>query len=294
MLETGQWDLTVRREAEGAVLVRARTRDARAAVPETAEGLPVAAIGPRALAAEGKDNARLTELTLPSSVRRVGDYALYNCRALGRLRVPDAPIRWGDGVLTNCRDLRRVDLFQDHGDQGTLHYFAGELNRAWEAVVYRGGEVAYRLTFPEYREVYQENTPAHHFDYTIQGAGYPYRRCFRQRRLDWRTYDACWTPYMEPSTALRLAWWRLRYPEGLADAAPYRDYLCARAGDAIAWLIQRRDVSGLAFLLDWANPDRDALGEAAALARTRGETAALALLLEEQRWRFPVRETFVL
>ncbi|MFR3921148.1 MAG: hypothetical protein ACLTYN_03405 [Dysosmobacter welbionis] len=76
----------------------------------------------------------------------------------------------------------------------------------------------FRLLFPEYREVYEENCPAHHFDYNIFGAGYPYHHSFRRKRLDLRTYDELWSGFLgmehDEDCAVRLAFWRLRYPVG--------------------------------------------------------------------------------
>ena len=85
--------------------------------------------------------------------------------------------------------------------------------------------------------------------------------------------------------AVRLAFWRLRYPAELTDRAEgqYLRYLRAHAGEAAAWLVGERDLPGLAFLLETAPPDRAALSAACDLARETGAAGALALLLEQQR-----------
>ena len=102
------WNLTVRRDADGVTLLRCHTPDERAVVPETVGGLPVTALGRRALCPDARetegetvritcapsgdrkwDNTRLRELTLPRTLRRVGDYALLNCRALQSLCLHD-------------------------------------------------------------------------------------------------------------------------------------------------------------------------------------------------------------
>ena len=311
------WKLTARRNPDGVTLLRCRTCDRRAALPESLWGLPVTALGPRALSPDAPespgerveitcgpgagawDNQSLEELRFPPGLREVGDYALYNCRALETLRLWDGVTRWGSGVLVNCRSLNRVEIAQPGGDNGALAYFAGELNRELDITVTRpesGGEgnPVLRLIFPEYRELYEENCPAHHFDYVIEGAGYPYHHCFRERRLNLTEYDALWdkSQGMEPRTAYRLAWWRVRYPEGLTGAARtrYLDFLQARFRDVAAWLLSERDAAGLAFLLRHTSPDRAALADVCALAREQSRTEALALLLDEQRKRFPTRD----
>lgn len=312
------WKLVFRREEGGAVILRAGTPDIRAALPDRLFDLPVTALGDRALAPERQgdplpagaetvlitcvppeedaawDNRRLRELTLPEGLEALGDYALLNCSSLKTLRMSDGVSRWGGGVLMNCRGLDTLHLTRGGPDQGeALAWFAGELSRELDVTVYGpGGETA-RLLFPEYTELYEENCPAHHFDYFISGAGYPYHHCFRQKRLSLKEYDALWREFLgmehDEAAALRLAWYRLRYPAELGEtaAAGYRTYLKEHAGEALRLLLEEGDGEGLPLLLELAEPDQDALSAACALARERGDTAALAALLEERHRRFP-------
>lgn len=310
------WKLVFRREGGGVTLLRAGTPDARAILPEELLGLPVTALGDRALAPDRQtaplpagaetlqitcippedgaawDNRSLRDLTLPQTLKAVGDYALLNCSALSTLRIHDGVSRWGGGALMNCRSLDTLHLTRTGPDQGeALAWFAGELSRELDVTVYGpGGEIA-RLLFPEYTELYEENCPAHHFDYFISGAGYPYHHCFRQKRLSLKEYDGLWQDFLgmehDESAALRLAWRRLRWPVDLAEgaAAGYRAYLKEHAGEALRLLLEEGEA--LPFLLELTEPDRETLLDACALARERGATAALAALLEEQHRRFP-------
>lgn len=301
------WKLLCCREGAGVTLVRAVTCDARAALPETVWGLPVTALADHALSptarpAEGEevlvtcgplgedpgwDNRQLRELTLPPALERVGNYALLNCGALERLCLHDGIRSWGGGALMNCRSLRAFRLRRTGGAEGeSLAYFADELTRELDVTILRPGGETVRLLFPEYGEAYEENISAHHFDYTIVGAGYPYHHCFRQRQLHLRDYDGLWRGYLgmeyDPFCALRLAWWRLRYPAELSPQAEadYLRYLRSHAPQAVAWLLDRGDAAGLRFLLDRAAPDRETLAAACALARERRAAEALAILLE--------------
>ena len=345
----GNWNLTIQMEEDGVTLLRCHTPDERAVLPETVWGLPVIALGDRALspdtggqtgdstvadsitpdsitAGENKrgarqlqitcgpagaaewNNARLRDLTLPRTLRRVGNYALYNCRALQTIRLFDSVQIWGNGVLMNCRELDSIQISRngqsgagsgenghwsggaETGDNGTTAYFAGELNRELDISVLSSDQLLLRLIFPEYRESYEENCPAHHFDYVIEGAGYPYHHCFHQRRLNLLEYDNLWTKSrdLEPMTAIRLAYWRLRCPMELRPEAAerYRAFLRSYLSDAAAWRIADRDVSGLRFLLREIPPERETLARCLSLAREQGLTEAVALLLEEQRQRF--------
>ncbi|MDE6456510.1 MAG: leucine-rich repeat domain-containing protein [Dysosmobacter sp.] len=313
------WRLVLRREPDGVAILRAGTPDARAVLPDRLFGLPVTALGDRALAPERQggnalpagaeavlvscippeegaawDNRGLRDLALPETLRAMGDYALLNCSALKTLRIYDGVTRWGGGVLMNCRSLDALRLTRTGPGQGeALAWFAGELSRELDVTVCGpGGETA-RLLFPEYTELYEENCPAHHFDYFISGAGYPYRHCFRQKRLSLKEYDALWRDFLgmehDEAAALRLAWRRLRWPADLGDeaAADYRAYLKDHAGEALRLLLEERDAESIPFLLELARPDRETLSAACALAREAGATAALAALLEEQHRRFP-------
>ena len=83
-----------------------------------------------------------------------------------------------------------------------------------------------RLLFPEFMEIYEENCPAHVFDYNICGAGYPYHHCFRQKKLSLREYDTLWKGFLgmehDEESGVRLAWWRLRCPAELTERAARR------------------------------------------------------------------------
>lgn len=314
------WRLVLRREEGGVTILRAGTPDTRAVLPERLFGLPVTALEARALAPERQgegalpagaeallvtcgpageeaawDNRELRDLTLPGTLRAMGDYALLNCSSLKTLRMHDGVSRWGGGVLMNCRQLDALHLTRAGPDQGeALAWFAGELSRELDVTVYGpGGGVTARLLFPEYTELYEENCPAHHFDYFISGAGYPYHHCFRQKRLSLKEYDALWRDFLgmehEEAAAARLAWYRLRWPMDLGEAAEaaYRSYLKARAGEALRFLLEEDGGADLPLLLKLAEPDREALSAACALARERGAAAAQAVLLEELHRRCP-------
>ncbi len=305
MAGANNWKLTVRREAAGVTVLRAVTCDAAAALPDTLWGLPVTALGdhalaPGAAAVPGEaveitcgapagaewDNRRLEALTLPPALERIGDYAFLNCAALERLDLYDTIRQWGGGALMNCRSLRIFRLTRPGAEGDTLAYFADELSRELDVTLAGPEGVAARLIFPEYRELYEENCPAHHFDYNISGAGYPYHHCFVRRRLDLRNYDRLWKPFLgmehEADCALRLAFWRLRYPLDLTPEAEadYLAYLRAQAEAALAWLVTERDAESLRIFLERVKPGPEALSEGCALARELGAAEALALLLE--------------
>lgn len=308
------WKLVVRRETEGIVVLRASTCDRKAALPEELLGLPVIALGDHALCPTAQpvageevqvtcglvrpdaqwDNREVEEVTLPASLRRVGNYAFMNCRGLRCIRLYDSIRFWGGSAFMNCRVLDTLYLQRvDDTQRESLYYFVDEMNRELNAtIVDTNGDTA-RLVFPEYTEEYEENIPHHQFDFHIQGAGYPYHHVFQQRKLSLPDYDALWKSYLgmeyDLDCALRLAWWRLRWPVELTGerAAEYRAYLNRRTEDAIRMLLAERDGSGLAFLLEQVEPDKATLMRACDMARESGSAELLAILLEEQHRRFP-------
>ena len=303
--------LTCRREETGVTVTRAESWDARAAIPDTVWGLPVTAIGHHAFTpgprtAEGEqvrftcgpetgqpDNRSLRELTLPDTVTAIGDYALFRCAALEHLTMGDRMENWGGCVFMNCRVLSRFTLRLADDRAVTLCHILDELSRELDVTLRYpdGGEA--RLIFPEYQESYEENGPAHHFDYNIFGAGYPYHHSFRNRTFDLGAYDRLWPAYLgtehDPDCALRMAWWRLRTPRGLKPeaAAAYLAHLRGRAGEVLDWLLTRRDMEGLNWFLDAGAPDRETLSGACETARRRELPEAQALLLESLHRRFP-------
>lgn len=313
--------LTARKTEEGIVILRALSADRTAVLPETLWGLPVTALEHHAFApnrptpegetvriacgpvpAEQPDNSRLEDVTLPPTLRRIGDYAFYNCTALKTLRMHDSVADWGGLVFMNCRKLDTL-LLRLTGDRTRgLCYFTGELSRELDVTLTdREGETA-RLIFPEYRENLDENCPNHYFDYTITGGGYPYHHGFRDNTFSAMEFDRLWGKYLrvnhDAGTALRLAWWRLRQPWKLSKDAEmaYMAYLRDHGEDALTWLLEQRDTEGLNWLLGHVPLSREALSAGCELARQRNAAEAQALLLEQMHRLAPAgrRKTFEL
>ena len=86
----------------------------------------------------------------------------------------------------------------------------------------------------------------------------------------------------EESAALRLAWYRLRYPRELSAWAreQYETYLRLHADEALRLVLEQRDTAGLRQLLTMF--DTVPLGDALSFAREERMTEAVAILLERQ------------
>lgn len=311
---SNNWRLTVRRQDGGITILKASTCDRQAALPEELWGLPVRVLADHALAPDGAvgaegeevlvtcgpvradaewDTRKLEELWLPDGLEQVGDYGFFNCTALRRLHLKDTVRWWGGGALMNCRVLNTFHVTCTGQEGELLAYFAGELPGELDVTLYEPDGQEVRLIFPEYQEIYEENCPAHHFDYNISGAGYAYHHCFYQKKLNLKEYDALWRPMLgmeyDPLSTLKLAFYRLRTPRDLEIEAEeaYLAYLRQHVSQAVDWLLAQRDVPGLQFLLDRTQMDRQTLSAACEAARSAGGAEALAVLLEYQHRRFP-------
>jgi hypothetical protein len=236
-----------------------------------------------------------------------------------RIELEDRKIEWQRACFMNCRALREIVLRRDKmEDDGTnTAYFVGDTTGELEITI-RGGVVGAdsagnaggavgadsanapcesggeeaRLVFPDYLELYTENNEARQFDYTIEGAGYPYRHVFRNKQLSWHDYDSLWKDYLGRETdrirAARMAWGRVSRPVGLSPEHR-KDYMKYVAEHFLELAEHVMCGSGLnpvgvelAQLVQIAAPDQEKLAEAAALARSLGRTDCLAVLMEQE------------
>ena len=304
--------LTIRQEKDGIVILRALSADKTAVLPESIRGIPVVGLEHHAFApnrppaegetlriacgpapAEQPDNSRLEDVTLPGTLRRIGNYAFYNCTALKTLRMRDSVSDWGGLIFMNCRKLDTLYLQMTGDRTRALCYFIGEFSRELDVILTSPNGETGRFVFPEYHENMDENCPNHYFDYTITGGGYPYHHGFRDNTFSATDFDGLWGKYLrvnhDAGTALRLAWWRLRSPWKLGDAARenYMAYLREHGEDAVVWLLEQRDPEGLNWLLKTVELSRDVLSAGCELARQSHAPEAQAMLLERLRTMAP-------
>ena len=304
------WRLVVRREEGGVTILRAVTCDENAVLPDEIFGLPVTRLSDRALAHGAKpapgeevrvlggtenedwDNRNIRSLSLPRSLESVGDYAFMNLKSMETLRLYDAVQSIGSASFMNCRLFSRLELTRmSHGQGPALAAIVGSLPQELDATVYNADGSAYRLIFPEYFENYTENSPAHHFELKIVGGGYAYHGVFRAKKLYLPEYDALWRDYIaaehDDLSALRLAYYRLRYPAELSDRAreQYAVFLRQNMREALSLAMGEKDAHGLRLLLSLGELDAPTLAAAMDESRTLRFTEATALLLEQRRGR---------
>ena len=307
------WKLKIRREEDGIVLLRAVTCDTDVSLPETLLGLPVTRVGDRCLAPDARElagefeevrvlggpetgewnNRRIRRLSLPRTLKHIDSYAMMNLRAMEELRLYDALRSTGTCTFMNCRVFSRLHLTRTGAEQGpALANIVSTLPQELDVTLHMPNGDTTRLLFPEYVELYEENSPARIFNLNIIGAGYPYHSVFRDKKLFLADYDTLWKQYLatehEDGCALRLAYFRLRYPTELSEAARarYLDHLRRNAAAALSLALRLEDAEGLRLLLGESVGESEALSAALDEARSLGRTEAVALLLAERQRRF--------
>lgn len=294
-------------------------------IPESVHGRPVTALGAYALSSsrppktpDGVKEAvleeeeqgfgqeqelsgeRLSEVILPCTLRRIGDYAFYLCRRLKRLHIRGNINKMGGGVFVQCRMLSFVAFegisYENNGAAGVLSELTQELRTEF---VYEDG-VKVRLTFPEYYEESVENTPARIIEIHWHGSGYKYRQCFPGTRLDLKRYDGLF-PHAAAnefaSTCIRIALNRLQTPVELTEEAKeaYRAYLGDHMETLLREAVRRDDLETIRLLAG-----EDLLGQAetdlaARLAAQYRSAETGSYLMDYRRQRFrPGKKTFEL
>ena len=239
---------------------------------------------------EDWDNRNIAELTLPRTLRDVGDYAFMNLRAMETLRFSDSLRTTGSASFMNCLVFSRIELTREGPAQGpALASIVRSLQQELDVTIHGADGSLLRLIFPEYIENYTENSAAHHFQLKISGGGYAYHGVFRDKALSVSEYDALWRDYLaaehDDDSALRLAYFRLRYPAELRGAARerYAAYLRRSLRAALSFALRERDGAGLRLLLSLGEAEPAALDAALGEARELRDTEATAILLEKRR-----------
>lgn len=309
--QTGESELllTCRRTAEGVAVLRCAADTAHAVLPDRVLGQPVTALGPYALSQREPDLSGWTDafqvhvtcggtepqhdasairdLVLPAGLKTVGDYAFYNCRNLAHLTLTGSVERLGSDSFMNC-PVRSIALDLGADGKSCLRLLLADCLADLEVALRFPDGVESRLFFPAYREELELLAAPHIFQTRIQGGGYACRQCVQNGVVDFGAYDGCLDRLLAEHdfpSACRMALDRLRWPLRLSAgaASAYRAVLSDHGAEAVALLLDHRDTEGLSFLLAQRLLSPAQRAAACDAARQRGNTEALALLLEDLR-----------
>lgn len=309
--QTGESELllTCRKTQEGVTILRCAADTAHIVLPDLVLGQPVTALGPYALSQRvpdlsgcadafqvhvtcggtepQHDASAIRDLVLPAGLKTVGDYAFYNCRNLAHLTLTGSVERLGSDSFMNC-PLQSITLTLGEDGRGCLRPLLADCVADLEVVLrFPSGEEA-RLFFPAWHEELELLAAPHIFQTRIQGGGYACRQCVQNGVVDFGAYDGCLDRLLAEHdfpSACRMALDRLRFPLRLSAgaASAYRAVLSDHGAETVALLLDRRDTEGLSFLLSHKVLSPAQRAAACDAARQRGNTEALALLLEDLR-----------
>lgn len=255
-------------------------------IPSEIQGLPVRSIGRHAF--DGRKD--LKELIIPDSVRSIGSFCFYNTRTLEYLSLSDSVVDYYDGAIRQCTGLKEIRIdFHEKDSFSILKSLLGDNEKMLRfRLVLPDGEI--RLTFPPYYDSYKEDTMARAIHHSLNGAGFSYRECVMRRSIDFRTYDRCFSRviYDNYEAAIDIALDRLMYPMQLPDQAAlvYERYLTETAGQVLPFLLERRDVGRIRFLLERKMVPREELPEAIRIASEGKQAEICAILMEYQNRYF--------
>ena len=201
-------------------------------VPETIEGIPVAAIAPHAFA----DQAHVRSISLPQTLRSVGAFAFHNCPELEEISLHDSIHDFHNGVVRQDRRLRRIRLTVHEGNYTVMRDILSDTDAKLQfSLRLPDGEA--RLLFPGYDYAFNENTMARTIQFSISGSGMVYRECVRRKGIGFREYDRLFARVIpdDPNAAAEIAADRLLFPYDLAGVhrEAYVKYLKENAAEAL-------------------------------------------------------------
>lgn len=218
-------------------------------VPSVLDGHPVTELGDYAFS-----GLPVNAVSLPVSLKRMGRYALYNCRELETLEFCSPLMDFGAGTFTGCHRIKKL-IVSFYGEEiSALREVLAEV--AEELTVEYccdGGKAV--LVFPEFFEEGVENTPARIIEHHTHGSGMYYRNCFVNRKLQFDEYDRRFSYAIgqeREELLILLAAYRLMYPYGcsLQASGIYEDFLQHHFDEAVALFTGKGEYGLMSFLMN--------------------------------------------
>lgn len=285
----------------GVRITECRGRDSIVTVPEEIDGCAVTELAPYAFSKERRGNAEvecpedaeklprvcgggLTEIYLPDTLRKIGNYAFYNCEHLEKISCAGTIADLGSGIFTGCTGVRELEIRIEDGKRSCFQELISELRQELY-VTYTDSSGTARLIFPEFYEEAVENTPAKVLKTEMHGCGHRYRYCFDKREFQFKEYDSLF-PHVrvqEPDRlVVRLALGRLMYPLGLLgrEKSVYASYLKEHLLLAAEILFGEKNQEGLMWLTEKYVNGRETLDRMIELANRMDYSEGLSYLMD--------------
>ena len=169
----------------------------------------------------------------PSTLKKLGNYAFYNCRMLKEVFLPSSLMSIGSDAFMNCLRLNHIYYDCSIFSVTILKQILTQIT--WDIEVdFIDGSIFY----PEYNGSYDEVGPAHIFALNIEGEGFRMRQCFKDGKIDFDGYDACFEKLCaEESESCIFHVAILRFMMGSERYIPY-----LRAHDLTSYLHTYKDI----------------------------------------------------
>ena len=170
---------------------------------------------------------------LSKTLTKIGDYAFYNCRMLKEVFLPSSLMSIGSDAFMNCLRLNHIHYGCSIFSVTILKQILTQIT--WDIEVdFINGSIFY----PEYNGSYDEVGPAHIFALNIEGEGFRMRQCFKDGKIDFDGYDACFEKLCaEESESCIFHVAILRFMMGSEQYVPY-----LRANDLTSYLHTYKDI----------------------------------------------------
>lgn len=237
---------------------------------------------------------RLKDLYLPPTIKKIGNYAFYNCLELTHVECWSTISDLGSGLFTGCYGIRFLDLHIAEGRRSCMKEILSELHQKLY-VNYHSHQGEARLLFPEMYEESVEHTPARIIIREMHGCGHMYRYCFAQSEFQFHKYDSL-LPHLQAQeseqVALSLVMGRLFTPLNLIDhdKRAYETYLAEHLEKAAKLALEDSDPALFLWLARQYGHEKKDFDAMVEMAGKANRPEILSVLMNLRRRRFPAEK----
>lgn len=274
-------------------------------IPETIEGYPVTELLPYSFSSSNPNiqkketeelmltGENITQIFLPSALKKIGNYAFYNCRRLRKICLYSTVTDIGTGVFTGCGEIEELKIQIKEDTRSCLKEILSEIPNQM-LVWYESQRGKAKLIFPEYFEEAIENTPARILLTQTHGCGHRYRYCFEQTKFLFREYDKLFSYVKrqeEEDLVIELALGRLYYPLELTEQAKkeYIGYIKEFLIQAAKIIIKREDANEIMWFAKEFLTEQGILDEVINSINQENNAIGLSILMDFRHKNFKGR-----
>lgn len=288
---------------QGIRILRCYGTSSSVTIPEQIEGRPVIELAAYTFAEnmdEEPENTsgmpcicgeNLEELHLPKTIVRLGRYIFYNCIKFRKLSFYSSIAFMGAGAFTGCEKLSRLEMQEVQETPSCLREILSDLKQAVQVKVYQGLKCRYELTYPEFFEEAEENTPARIINTVTHGMGIQYRNAFRNTRVIFAEYDKLFEVgkyNIDLINVIEMAAGRLMYPIELEENArtAYEEFLLEHLEEAANAFLEQEERQKLQWMAEQFVTTKEQIEVLVQQAVNRDEAEVVSRLVDIRHRRF--------